>query len=81
MKYKDTSCGNEEKLRSELNEEIISQLARFVVSEKTQDIRKLILGRAFSSSMIAESEKLEEFAPEYISNAETILKDWFDNNE
>jgi hypothetical protein len=72
---------NDDTLRHELDEEIIAQLARYVVSEKTRGVRKLILGRAFSSSMIAENAELEEYEPQYVSNAEKILEDWFANNE
>lgn len=81
MNYKDTANTNENELKHELDEEIIAQLARYTVSERTSEIRKLILGRAFSSSMIAEKKPIEEYEPEFISNAETILKDWFEENE
>ena len=79
--YKDSSTEDEDTLKRELDEEIISQLARYTISEKTRSIRELIIGRAFSSSIIAEKESLEEYNAEYVGNAENILKNWFDTHE
>ena len=60
---------------------MIYQLARFTVSERTADVRKIVLARAFSSAMIAEKEELPEYSPGFVSRAENILKDWFETHE
>lgn len=70
----------EEDIRNKLNNEIILQLARFTVSARTCEVRQLILGRAFSSSMISEDKNIPQYNPEYVSSSEIILKDWFENN-
>lgn len=59
--------------------EMIAQMVRQNVREKTKNIRELILARAFSSTMISE-------APTYQPEKNTvdindILLDWFDKYE
>ena len=72
---------DDEETERTLDNEMIYQLARYTVSSKTADVRKIVLARAFSSSLIAEREELPEYEPEYVSKAEDILKDWFEENE
>ncbi len=72
---------SEEDTEKLLDNEMIYQLARYTVSERTADVRKIILARAFSSAMIAEREELPEYSPGYVSKAEDILKDWFETHE
>ena len=72
---------NDEETRKLLDNEMIYQLARFTVSERTADVRKIVLARAFSSAMIAEKEELPEYSPGFVSKAENILKDWFETHE
>lgn len=71
---------SEEDIRNKLNNEIILQLARFTVSARTCEVRQLILGRAFASSITAEDKDIPEYNSEYVSSSEMILKDWFENN-
>ena len=68
-------------IKQKLDNEIIFQLARFTISIHTSEVRKLVMGRAFSSSMIMENKEMPEYNPGYISYAEKILKDWFEKNE
>lgn len=77
---KDENSADNDMLKKELDNEIISQLVRYTVSHKTSEVRQLLLGRAFSSSLIAEEKELPEYGGEYIPSAEKILKDWFENN-
>ena len=74
--------GNEDEnsIKNMLDNEIISQVARYTVSSKTSQIRQLIMARAFSSSMIIEKTDLPEYDSEYVSVSENILKDWFEHN-
>ena len=64
-----------------LNNEIIDQLARYTVSVKTAEIRKLIMGRAFASSMIVSSKDMHEYSADHISSSELILRDWFETHD
>ena len=64
-----------------LNNEIINQLAIYTVSAKTSEIRKLIMGRAFASSMIVNSKDMHEYSAEHTSSAELILMDWFETHD
>lgn len=63
------------------NNEIISQLTHFIVSEKTSKIRHLLMGRAFASSLVVKKDDFLIYDSNYTSSAENILKDWFENNE
>lgn len=76
-KYND----NDDVIKNRLDNEIIAQLARYTVSEKTSEIRQLILGRAFASSMIVNDKNIPDYAPDYISSADSILKDWFEAHD
>lgn len=64
-----------------LNNEIIFQLARYSVSVRTSEIRQLIIGRAFASSMIVDEKKMTEYDSEHLHSADMILKDWFETHE
>ena len=71
--------------------ELIAQELRERLVEKTADIRKLILARAFASTIIEEESFLAERDPEDESEVfldeekqeseEEILKDWFKKND
>lgn len=69
---------SDESMEKRLNNEIINQLARYMVSVKTSEIRQLIMGRAFASSMIVNKKDIPEYKSDYIPKAESILKDWFE---
>ena len=68
--------------REMLDEEMLTQLARYVVAEKTKEIRKMTMARAFASTIIDDTPKKEgenECSNIDLPEAENILKDWFDN--
>lgn len=67
-------------IKKRLDNEIIFQLARYTVSVRTSDIRQLIMGRAFATSMIAEKRKIPDYDSNYVSSADAILKEWFEAN-
>lgn len=74
------STENDSDIKKRLDNEIIFQLARYTVSVRTSDIRQLIMGRAFATSMIAEKKEFPDYDSDYVSSADAILKDWFEAN-
>lgn len=73
---------NEEQTEGEFNNELLAQLVREIVSEKTRGLRELIYNRALSSSLILQDEHLfESLEIESKSNISNVIKDWFDANE
>lgn len=60
------------------DEEMLIQSARFLVAEKTKDIRKMTMARAFASTLIDDENDSDEISEEVIASEE-ILKDWFEN--
>ncbi len=71
---------------SDFENELIVQQLREELIQKTADIRKLVLARAFASTIIDNSEheesigSAEQTAMES-SEDERILKGWFDNDD
>ena len=59
--------------------EMIAQAVRKNISEKTKNIRELILARAFSSTVI--DERNEAASEDAGYSEQDILKDWFENYE
>ena len=62
--------------------ELIAQQLRYQLLEKTSDIRKMMLARAFASTVIDTNRELEtkagESLPEYDEETEKhILEEWF----
>lgn len=56
--------------------ELIAQNTRFIILEETKDIRKIILARAYSSTMVDTKE-----TPAQVENDEiNMFNDWFDND-
>lgn len=72
---------NESITKEMFDEEMLIQAARYVVSEKTKDIRKLTLARAFASTLIDEEDLETDNADDRLEATEDILKDWFENGE
>ena len=71
--------GNDQIAEKEFRNTLLAEMVRLYVNDRTSDIRKLIMARAFSSTMIDE-DKAEE--PEDIdTDIDTILTDWFEINE
>jgi len=62
--------------------EMIAQMARQVVFERTKKVRELILSRSLASTIIDEIEVEEvEDIEETNFDIDNILNDWFDENE
>ncbi len=59
--------------------ELISQQTRRIISDKTKEIRKMIVARALASTMVDLSSEPREASETF--RAEDILIDWFDKNE
>lgn len=59
---------------------LIENSIRCDILSKTQDVRKLILARAFASTIIDLGENNAEFEQEEWNENE-ILKDWFSNSD
>lgn len=63
----------------EFENELLAQQIRKIVSNKTKNIRELIAARALSSTIVELKENSEEEKSDFSS--ESILKDWFEENE
>ena len=71
-------------IEGEFNNELLSQLVREVVWNKTRGIRELVYNRALSSSIILENDKvLDEETGNTMENVSLtdILKDWFSDKD
>lgn len=70
-------------IQGEFKNELLAQMLRKYVSEKTGGIRELILQRALSSSMILSNSNLLEYNNdnERDYDLDAILKDWFEQDE
>ena len=66
---------------AEFENELISQQLRFLLLEKTSDIRKLILARAFASTVIDNSAVRIDSNEFTDANNADILKDWYENDD
>ena len=71
--------GTEEVSVKEFSNELIAQAARESVFQETEEIRKLILGRAFASTIIEERPKAEE--TEETSEDDSLFEDWYDEQQ
>ncbi|MBR6407861.1 MAG: His-Xaa-Ser system protein HxsD [Clostridia bacterium] len=60
----------------EFKNAILAEMVRLYISDRTKNVRELILARAFSSTII-EKDDLEP-PPENDYNIANILTDWFD---
>lgn len=58
--------------------ELLAQSTREEILKKTSDIRTLVLGRAFASTIIEES-RLQEDKPTVDENG--VFEDWFENEK
>lgn len=61
----------------DFDNEMLSQAARYVISIRTKNIREITLARAMASTIIEEDIPHNE--TEDISDVDSILKDWFEN--
>lgn len=71
---KEDSCPISE---GDFDNEMLSQAARYVISIRTKNIREITLARAMASTIIEEDIQHDE--TEDISDVDSILKDWFEN--
>lgn len=63
----------------EFENELLAQQTRKIVSNKTKNIRELIAARALSSTIVELKENTPE--EEINFNSDSILKDWFEEDE
>ena len=66
---------NEEEFQNEL----LGEMVRMHVTEKTRNIREMILARALSSTIIERSQEELNLGEE--TDINDILTDWFEKNE
>ncbi len=64
--------------------ELLAQTVRLHVYDKTHVIREILMARAMSSSMVYKKDPIELFDDKENDNTDeidSILEDWFKNNE
>ena len=68
--------------QNEFGNELISQQLRYQIVERTAEVRKLMLARAYASTLIdVRSEQTEEENDDDSNTTQDdILKDWYDAN-
>lgn len=57
--------------------ELLAQETREVVLEKTMDIRKLLLGRAFASTIVETTNPTMDAIP--LEDDDSVFEDWYSN--
>lgn len=65
----------------EFMNEMLSQTVHNMVSRQTSQLRSIIMGRALSSTMIFEESKSPASEEIKSFDLDSILKDWFEQNE
>lgn len=68
-----------EELYKRLENELIFQQTRKMISRNTKSIREMIVARALASTLINDEERHVESEESF--SADSILKDWFDEHE
>lgn len=68
--------GESELATDEFSNELIAQAARESIFLQSEDIRKLILGRAFASTVIEENSA--DFEDADSEDDESLFEDWYD---
>lgn len=80
---KEMGCNSQ--IKELFDNEMLVQTARIHILQQTKNIRKLILARAFASTVIdsvSDSDANDdELEPHDEINIDNILTDWFENNE
>ena len=74
--------GYEDVEKEEILNEMLTQSVRHEVYLETKNIRELLLARAMSTSIVADTEQIlaeDTYDDEFSENE--ILKDWFSENE
>lgn len=62
---------------NDFENELIAQENRLIISEKTKNIREMIVARSLASTMINMEEQEDSNNDEF--SADEILNDWFEN--
>ena len=80
---KDDSSIDSDALQNQFKNEILAQVIHQSISTETSDLRKLLVARALSSTMVDEEENIPDNAPENMSEESlnelsAIAKDWYD---
>lgn len=70
-------------LQNQFKNEILAQVIHQSISSETSDLRKLLVARALSSTMVDEEENTPDSKPETMSEESlgelaAIAKDWYD---
>lgn len=74
----------EEELQNQFKNEILAQMIHQTVSNETADLRKILVARALSSTMIDEEEPMNEVSFQEVASSvnmeelSAIARDWFD---
>ena len=66
-------------LEEEFTNELLAQAVRETVFIQTQDIRKMVLGRAFASTIITEENPVSE--PNSEDYNDELFKDWYESKD
>ena len=62
--------------------EMLAQSVRHMVYQQTKNIRELMLARAMATTVITDTESIDESESTYLDYSENeMLKDWFENND
>lgn len=80
---KDGSLVDSDTLQNQFKNEILAQVIHQSISNETSDLRKLLVARALSSTMVDEEEYTPDNEPETMSEESlnelsAIAKDWYD---
>ena len=80
---KDDSPIDSDELQNQFKNEILAQVIHQSISNETSDLRKLLVARALSSTMVDEEESTPNNEPEAMSEdslneLSAIAKDWSD---
>lgn len=79
---KDESLIDSDKLQNQFKNEILAQVIHQSISNETSDLRKLLVARALSSTMVDEEDPVdnepETMNEESLNELSAIAKDWYD---
>lgn len=79
---KDESLIDSDKLQNQFKNEILAQVIHQSISNQTSDLRKLLVARALSSTMVDEEDPVdnepETMNEESLNELSAIAKDWYD---
>lgn len=75
----EAKAGVDSVTEKEFQNTLLAEMVRLCVSDRTKNVRELILARAFSSTII-EDESIEPPA-ENDYDIDSILTDWFEEND